>query len=264
MPVLIVIPARYASSRYPAKPLALLKGASGETKSLIQRSWEAASKINGADRIVVATDHQEIAEHVRGFGGDVMMTSPDCRNGTERCAEVSSELPEFDTVVNFQGDAPLTPPWFVEDLLKGLSDAPDCLMATPVLQTSMEGLKGFQDDRRHGRVGGTTAVVDPHNRAIYFSKEVLPYTPDDWDGSGMPVYHHVGVYAFRREGLHQYMRLPETELEKREGLEQLRFVANRLPVLCVEVDSHGHAFWELNNPEDVPRVEAMLAQNGMD
>lgn len=264
MSVLIVIPARYASSRYPAKPLAELKGANGVSKTLIQRSWEAAKKVKGADRIVVATDHEEISRHVSDFGGEVVMTSETCRNGTERCAEVATKLPEFDTIVNFQGDAPLTPPWFVEDLIKGLHSKEDCAMATPVLQTSKETLSSFQDDRKNGHVGGTTAVVDPNGFAIYFSKEVLPYTPENWDGIGMPVYHHVGVYAFRREALLEYNKLPEIELEKREGLEQLRFIANRLPVLCVEVEDKGHAFWELNNPEDVPRVEAMLAKNGMD
>ncbi|MEM9717200.1 MAG: manno-octulosonate cytidylyltransferase [Pseudomonadota bacterium] len=263
MSVLIAIPARYASSRFPAKPLAPLKGATGEAKSLIQRSWEAACKVASADRVVVATDHDQIAEHVTAFGGEVVMTSPDRRNGTERCAEVAKALPEFETIVNFQGDAPLTPPWFIEDLIAGLSADADAAMATPVLETNAETLAQFQNDRKNGRVGGTTAVLDPESRAIYFSKEVLPYTPEDWDGSGLPVYHHVGAYAFRRDALLRYLELPETELERREGLEQLRFVANRLPVRCVVVEDRGHAFWELNNPEDVPVVEDMLQRNGM-
>lgn len=264
MPTLIVIPARYASTRYPAKPLVPLKGVSGQAKSLIQRSWEAAGKVGNVDRVVVATDHDKIADHVREFGGDVVMTSSDCRNGTERCAEVAGKLPEYDVIVNFQGDAPLTPPWFIDDIIAGLLADQDVAMATPVLRTSDETLASFQEDRKNDRVGGTTAVLDSVGRALYFSKEVLPYTPADWDGAGLPVYHHVGAYAFRREGLLSYMDLPETALEKREGLEQLRFLVNGLPVRCVEVDDKGHAFWELNNPEDVPRVEAMLLQNGIE
>ena len=263
MPVLIVIPARYASTRYPAKPLVQLKGFQGASKTLIERSWEAASKIELADKVVVATDHDAIAQEVERFGGDVVMTSEACRNGTERCAEVASKFPDYDVVVNFQGDAPLTPPWFVEDLLEALFKDTDAAMATPVLKTSPETLSSFQEDRRHGRVGGTTAVLNAKGHALYFSKEVLPYTPQEWDGSGLPVYHHVGVYAFRRDSLLAYNALSETELERREGLEQLRFLVHGMTVKCVPVDARGHQFWELNNPEDVPRVEEMLVQNEM-
>ncbi|MEO1564099.1 MAG: manno-octulosonate cytidylyltransferase [Pseudomonadota bacterium] len=263
MSVLIVIPARYASKRYPAKPLVQLKGADGTSKSLIQRSWEAALRVEHADRVVIATDHELIAQEVEAFGGEVVMTSPERRNGTERCAEVAEALPQFETIVNFQGDAPLTPPWFVENLLTGLAQDSSAIMATPVLRTNKATLASFQEDRRHGRVGGTTAVINANGHALYFSKEVLPYTPTNWNGDGLPVFHHVGVYAFRREGLLKYGSLTETDLERREGLEQLRFLYFGLPVLCVPVDARGHAFWELNNPEDVSRVEAMLAQNGM-
>ncbi|MFM2390962.1 MAG: hypothetical protein RLZZ437_2517, partial [Pseudomonadota bacterium] len=119
MSVLIAIPARYASTRYPGKPLVSLKGPDGE-KTLIRRSWEAAMAVRGVDRVVVATDDARIADHAQGFGADVVMTSSAAQNGTERCAEVVKQLPGFDVVVNLQGDAPLTPAWFVEDLIAGL------------------------------------------------------------------------------------------------------------------------------------------------
>ena len=121
MSVVIVIPARFASTRYPGKPLVELRGAGGQARSLIRRSWDAAIGVRGIDRVIVATDDDRIRDHARAFGAEVAMTSPDCRNGTERCAEAVATLgltPEI--VVNLQGDAPLTPAWFVEDLVAGL------------------------------------------------------------------------------------------------------------------------------------------------
>ncbi|MFV2034437.1 MAG: cytidylyltransferase domain-containing protein, partial [Halocynthiibacter sp.] len=159
--VLIVIPARFASSRYPGKPLVLLTGADGEQRSLIRRSWEAARRVDGVDRVVVATDDATIAAETDSFGGEVVMTSSACANGTERCAEAAANLGGgFDIVVNFQGDAPLTPAWFVQDLIAGLRRAPDADMATPVLRCDGRALAGFLEDRRAGRVGATTAVFD--------------------------------------------------------------------------------------------------------
>ncbi|MEM7440158.1 MAG: manno-octulosonate cytidylyltransferase [Pseudomonadota bacterium] len=261
MSVLVVIPARYASSRYPGKPLATLTGATGVSKSLIQRSWEAASGIKGVDRVVVATDDDRIAEAARGFGAEVVMTTSNARNGTERCAEVIDCIPEtYDMVCNLQGDAPLTPPWFVERLIEGLDAAPGAAMATPVLECSPEALESFREDRRNGRVGATTAVFDGQMRAIYFSKEVLPFS----DAPGTKVYHHVGVYAYRPEELRRYASLPEGRLEKIEGLEQLRFIENGLPIQCVEVAAEGREFWELNNPEDTPRIEMILKRLGVE
>ncbi|NJM83518.1 MAG: NTP transferase domain-containing protein, partial [Tabrizicola sp.] len=123
MSVLIAIPARYASTRYPGKPLVALAGPDGE-KTLIRRSWEAANAVRGVDRVVVATDDRRIADHAEAFGAEVIMTSSGCRNGTERCAEVARKLPGYEILVNLQGDAPLTPAWFVEDLIRGLRAAP--------------------------------------------------------------------------------------------------------------------------------------------
>ena len=135
MSVAILIPARYASTRFPGKPLAELRGPDGIAKTLIQRSWEAAKQVQGADSVHVVTDDDRIADAARGFGADVLMTSPECENGTERCAEA---LAAFDTapeiVVNLQGDAPLTPPWFVEALIVAMQADPSRPVATPVLR----------------------------------------------------------------------------------------------------------------------------------
>lgn len=262
MSVLIAIPARYASTRYPGKPLVSLKGPDGD-KTLIRRSWEAAVAVRGVDRVVVATDDDRIADHALGFGAEVVMTSTICQNGTERCAEVAALLPGFDVVVNLQGDAPLTPAWFVEGLVAGLMADPEADIATPVLRCDGKAVEGFLADRRAGRVGGTTAVFGAGGRALYFSKEVIPYTGKTWAADEpTPVFHHVGVYAYRPAALQAYPGWPIGPLETLEGLEQLRFLENGRKVLCVEVQANGRQFWELNNPSDVPVIEAMMAAMG--
>ena len=264
MSVTIVIPARYASTRYPGKPLAELRGASGVSRSLVRRSWDAAKTVTGVDQVVVATDDARIADHCTEFGAEVLMTPETCRNGTERCAAALSQLPsDVEIVVNLQGDAPLTPHWFVENLVAALKANPQSQVATPVLRCDNKALTGFQEDRRNGRVGGTTAVFDRAGRAMYFSKEVVPYTGKTFaDDDEIPVFHHVGVYAYRPDALKRYIEWPEGHLERWEGLEQLRFMENGVPVECVEVTANGQAFWELNNPVDVARIEAILKEQG--
>lgn len=261
MSVLIAIPARYASTRYPGKPLVALRDPDGTEKTLIRRSWEAAMAVRGIDRVVVATDDDRIRTAAEAFGAEVVMTSPDCRNGTERCAEVAAALPGYEIVVNLQGDAPLTPSWFIEELVAGLREDPSAEVATPVLRCDGRALNGFLTDRRAGRVGGTTAVFGATRHALYFSKEVIPYTGRAYgDAEETPVFHHVGVYAYRPAALAAYPSWPVGPLEELEGLEQLRFLENGRSVLCVEVEARGRQFWELNNPEDVARIEAMLAE----
>ncbi|MEL6838920.1 MAG: manno-octulosonate cytidylyltransferase [Pseudomonadota bacterium] len=265
MSVLIVIPARYASTRYPGKPLVALQGAKGESRSLIHRSWNAAMQVDGVDRVVVATDDDRIAQAATAFGAEVVMTSTTCQNGTERCAEALTNLGgAYDVVVNLQGDAPLTPAWFIEDLVAGLKDNPHADVATPVLRTNGGMLNDLLADRRAGRVGGTTAVFGANNNALYFSKEVIPFTGQTFaDEDETPVFHHVGVYAYRSAALAAYAGWPAGSLETLEGLEQLRFLERDIPLLCVEVDAKGRQFWELNNPEDVPKIEAMLVEMGL-
>ena len=261
---LIVIPARHASVRYPGKPLVMLRGATGEARSLIRRTWDAARAVDGAAAVVVATDDTRIADAARGFGAEVVMTSSSCANGTERCAEAHQALGGgYDVVVNVQGDAPLTPPWFVEALIAGLARDPDAALATPVLRCDGAALASFRADRRAGRVGGTTAVFGAGGAALYFSKEVIPYTGAFAADALTPVFHHVGVYAYRPAALAAYPGWPQGPLEAEEGLEQMRFLEQGHRVLCVEVDARGQPFWELNNPADVPRIEAMLVASGL-
>jgi len=265
MSVLLVIPARYESTRYPGKPLVALRGASGQAVTLVERTWRAALAVSGVDHVIVATDDERIREHASGFGADVVMTSTSCRNGTERCAEALTLSGSYDIVVNLQGDAPLTPAWFVEGLIAALEERRDARVATPVLRCDGRALEALRNDRRMGRVGGTTAVFDEAGRALYFSKEVVPFTAESYPENGpTPVFHHVGVYAYRSAALADYVAWQPGRYELLEGLEQLRFIENGVPVLCVEVHARGRQFWELNNPSDVPRLEAMLAEMGMD
>ena len=260
MKTIILIPARYASSRYPGKPLVMLKDRDGRTKSLIQRSWEAAIAVRGVDEVYVATDDDRIKDAALAFGAQVVMTAESCANGTERCADALKNLgTTADIVINLQGDAPLTPSWFVEALIDEMKVNPEVRMATPVLRCDAETYANFVEDRKNGRVGGTTAVFDAHMNALYFSKEVLPYTGKTFGpGDEIPVFHHVGVYGYRQSALDAYMEWQAGPLERYEGLEQLRFLENGVPIRCVEVDGRGRGVWELNNPVDVARIESVI------
>jgi 3-deoxy-manno-octulosonate cytidylyltransferase (CMP-KDO synthetase) len=261
MKTAIVVPARYASTRYPGKPLIALKGAGGAEKSLIQRSWEAAMAVPGVERVIVATDDDRIAAVARDFGADVAMTPTECRNGTERCAAVVLE--GIDLVVNLQGDAPLTPPDFVSALIDAMADDPAILVATPALRAPAALQMRLIADQQAGRVGGTTAALGINGDALYFSKAVIPHIPAARIGdTTLPFYFHIGVYAYRPAALAAYAALPLSPLEQLEGLEQLRFLEHGMPVRVVEVPAPGYELWEVNNPEDVPTVEAALAQSG--
>ena len=265
MNTVILIPARYQSSRYPGKPLVELKGASGTAKPLIRRSVEAARRVPCVSGVFVATDDERIADACAAFGVGVVMTSPECRNGTERCAEALQSLHDPDLVINFQGDALLTPPGFVEALIKRMEGDKDALVATPAMRLRSSEVRALQAEERAGRVGGTSVVTDNQGYALYFSKRLIPHVPmGALDAAMSPVRLHVGVYAYRPEALERYASTPVGELETLEGLEQLRFLAARVPVAVVDVETPAFAVRELNNPEDVAPIERALAEAGLE
>lgn len=267
MKTAIIIPARYASTRYPGKPLVALRQADGSQMTLIEMSWQAARRVEGVDKVFVATDDTRIAAHAESFGASVVMTDEACENGSARCADAVARAGlDADVIVNLQGDAPLTPPWFIEALIAAMRADDTIMVATPVLRCDLDDYERLVEDRRNGLFGGTTAVMDLSGNALYFSKEVIPVFSLDQArrGAPIPVFHHVGVYAYRREALLDYARHPVGTLEQLEGLEQLRFLEAGERVRCVEVDARGQVFWELNYPHDRARIEAALISNRED
>lgn len=193
------------------------------------------------------------------------MTSPDCRNGTERCAEALASLHDPDLVINFQGDALLTPPGFVEALIARMAQDRDALIATPALRLRSSESRALQAEEAKGRVGGTTVVTNDRGYALYFSKRLIPHLPKEaLEGLMSPVLLHVGVYAYRPAALERYAATPVSQLEALEGLEQLRFLATGLEVAVVEVATPSFALRELNNPEDVEPIEQALADAGLE
>jgi len=264
-PFAIIIPARYPSSRFPGKPLASLTGATGIAKPLVQRSWECASAIAGASGVWVATDDTRIADTVETFGGRVVMTSPECRNGTERCADALARLGSVaDVIVNLQGDAPLTPGFIVEALVDALAADSEAIMATPALRCSPSLYAHLVNDQAQGRVGGTTVVANRRGHALYFSKRVIPHIPLAEIARAFEVTHlHLGVYAYRPEALTAYAAMEPSLPEEMEGLEQLRFLESERPIRVVPFDPIEWDCIELNNPEDVPAIEAVLKQRGI-
>lgn len=264
--VAIIVPARFASSRYPGKPLVPLRGATGVTKTLVQRSWEAARAADGIDHVLIATDDRRISDAARAFGADVAMTPGGCANGTERCAAAVGALPpEVDIIVNLQGDAPLTPARFIDALIRELRADPGAEIATPAVRCSLSLYDRLLADQQAGRAGGTTVVFDARHRALYFSKRIIPHAPADIARDGeLPVFFHLGVYAYRRAALEAYPKLPQAPAERMEGLEQLRFLHAGWPISIVEVDPAGTDLWELNNPADVEPIESALAALGFE
>ena len=265
MNAVILIPARYGSSRYPGKPLARLRGATGVAKPLIERSVEAARRVAGASGVFVVTDDERVSEACGPARVGVIMTSPECRNGTERCAEAMAQLHDPALVINFQGDALLTPPGFVEALIARMDQDVDALVATPALRLRSDEVRALQAEEAAGRVGGTSVVTDGQGHALYFSKRLIPHLPAGaLDGEMSPVRLHVGVYAYRPAALELYAATPPGELEQLEGLEQLRFLAAGVPIAVVDVATPSFALRELNNPEDAEPIEQALREAGLE
>jgi 3-deoxy-manno-octulosonate cytidylyltransferase (CMP-KDO synthetase) len=263
---MIIIPARYASSRYPGKPLAGIRGASGIARPLIERSIEAARAAGAQMAIAVATDDARIARCAERAGAASILTSEACRNGTERVAEAAGQLsspPDF--VVNFQGDALLTPPDLVAALIAHMERERDCAVATVAVRASRSTYEHLLADQRAGRSGGTTVVTNLAGHAMYFSKRVLPFMADDWSPDAeLPVRLHLGLYAYRLQALHRYVALGPTPIERAEGLEQLRFLVAGVPVQVLDFSPPEWDPIELNNPTDLAPIEAILLKRGVE
>lgn len=258
METIIVIPARYGSSRYPGKPLASIAG-----RSLLERVWRIGSAIPGVSQVVVATDDERIATHVKSFGGVSVMTSDTCRNGSERVFEALSVLKkEPRVVVNLQGDAVLMPPWIIGSLVEEMQRDPSVQIATPAVRLSKAQLEKMQATKGAGIVSGTTVTFTRNRDALYFSKGIIPFIRTLSQGEMSPVYQHIGVYAYTTQALKKYIELPMGHFEEIEQLEQLRALENGVPVRVVEVSFKGRTMWSVDNPEDVARVEEIIRAEG--
>ena len=243
MDAAVVIPARYGASRFPGKPLAPIAG-----KPLIQRVYEGACAAERATRVLVATDDLRIARACEGFGAEVVMTSPSQPTGTDRIAEAAAQLSE-DVVVNVQGDEPLVRGDVVDAAIDVLVADPDLPMATVVHPAEPDALA---DPNR------VKVVCDCRGRALYFSRSPIPH-PRDPDAAP-PIWQHVGLYAYRRSFLLEFVRLAPTPLEQTESLEQLRALENGYAIGVASVE--GFRSVPVDVPDDVARAEAALRGEG--
>ncbi|MBU6383464.1 MAG: 3-deoxy-manno-octulosonate cytidylyltransferase [Verrucomicrobia bacterium] len=251
---LIVIPARMASTRFPNKPMALIAG-----KTMIERVWSIAKAVPGGSDVIIATDDPHLAAFVRGFGAQVMMTSPLCPTGTDRVAEAARQWEQHTIFFSLQGDAVLTPPWVIDAVLQTMLKDPSIQMATPAVRLQDSALQEFIQMKQQGSSTGTTVVFDRRGHALYFSKALIPY---DRNGTDRLIYRHIGLYAYRMQTLQRLTLLPEGPLEKAEKLEQLRALENGIPIRVVEVDYRNRTHGSVDRPEDVAAVESIIAKEG--
>ncbi len=239
--VIVVIPARYGSTRLAGKPLISLAG-----KPLIQRVYERAKMAQRAERVIVATDDERIVKAVEGFGGEARMTRTEHRTGTERIAEVAARE-EGDVFVNVQGDEPLLDPGAIDVAVNALLEEPAASISTVATPIKTPG------DIMDPNIVKT--VLDFDGNALYFSRAPIPWVRDT--ASKIQVRHlkHLGLYVFQREALLEYATLPQGELERIEQLEQLRWMENGWKIRVAEVE---HDAISVDVREDVARVEKLL------
>jgi 3-deoxy-manno-octulosonate cytidylyltransferase (CMP-KDO synthetase) len=240
-----IIPARYASSRFPGKPLVDIKG-----KSMLQRVYEQAAKSKSLHKILVATDDERIFNHVKVFGGEAVMTAADHPSGTDRCRDALQQLKEdYQYVINIQGDEPFIEPQQIDELAAVLKDG------SVELATQMIPVDNYEILFDKGEV---KIVLNTNNEALYFSRMVIPFIKGveetEWHKHHQ-YYRHVGMYAYRKDILEQITKLPVSSLEKAESLEQLRWIENGFKIKCVTTRYESHC---IDTPEDVEKVLQLM------
>jgi 3-deoxy-manno-octulosonate cytidylyltransferase (CMP-KDO synthetase) len=231
--IIVCIPARYGSTRFPAKVLAKDTG-----KFLIQHVYEQANLAKLPDRVIIAADDKRIVEAAKSFGAECIMTNPDCPSGTDRIAEAVGGL-DFDIVVNLQGDEPEIDPANIDTVAKLLADSSQCGMATLAAE--------FENKEQVGDPNLVKVLLDRNSRAIYFSRSVIPYDREKGGiGETKNYLRHLGIYAYRKDFLLKITKLPQTPLEKLEKLEQLRAIENGFDILVAKVK---HTCAGIDTPE---------------
>lgn len=247
MNVVAVIPSRYASSRFPGKPLAMLAG-----KSMIKRVYDQAKAVNGLQQVIVATDDSRIYEHVKGFGGEVRMTSDQHLSGTDRCAEVAAALSGVDLVINIQGDEPFLAPSQIEILMEALKEMNGNGIAT--LAKRIENVENLFDPST------VKVVFNNQGKAMYFSRSVIPHlrgkTKTEYLTNGH-FYKHIGIYGFYKKTLLELSKLKPSKLEISESLEQLRWLENGYAIQVGLTDKETIG---IDTPEDLERAEEWLGR----
>ena len=243
MRTLCVIPARYASTRLPGKPLADICG-----KPMICRVLERASRAQKPEKVIVATDDERIYDAVRAEGGEALLTRADHPTGTDRLAEVAEAYPEVDLIVNVQGDEPLIEPSVIDDLIAPFEMDENLPMATVMVR--------MEDAAEQLNPNNVKVVVDKLGYALYFSRSLVPYPR----AAAGPVYKHIGIYAYRRDFLLRYARLEPTPLGRAESLEQLRALENGYGIRVLETDCR---FVGVDTPEDLALVNKIYREQGL-
>ena len=236
---LVVIPARYGSSRFPGKVLVDIMG-----KSMIERVYSQISLAKGVDKIVIATDHPGVFQHVQDFCKDAMMTSEHHQSGTDRCAEVAAAYPDFEIIVNVQGDNPLISPLCVENLIDFHQSEQNRQISTLVNQKE----KGKMIKNPHV----VKVVKNIHNDALYFSRASIPYNQKNINTT---YFTHIGVYCFKRDVLLALSALQPSLLEQTESLEQLRWLESGFRISCLETNEE---IISVDVPEDIKLVKNFL------
>ncbi len=240
--VLVVIPARWGSTRFPGKPLHLIAG-----KPLVQHVWERCKQCRHVDKVVIATDDERIADAVSLFNAVFVLTSPDHPSGTDRVAETAKSFPTHDIVINVQGDEPLISPALIDELAQTLSADASIPMITAAAP--------LEDKALRSDVNVVKVVMNMQSDALYFSRALIPH-PRNAD-TEVNHFRHLGIYGFRREFLFQFVSWPQSPLEKAESLEQLRALENnaRIRVVITRDNSPG-----VDTEEQARAVEALLAK----
>lgn len=241
MNTLCVIPARYASTRLPGKPLADIAG-----KPMIVRVYEQASRAKRLSGVIAAVDDERVYEAVVSHGGKAMMTAKGHPTGTDRLAEVAAAHPEAELIINVQGDEPLIEPDLIDALAAAFEEAPELQMATVKSPMTDEN-----EMKNHNNV---KVVTDKEGYALYFSRSLLPYPREN---TGVTVYKHIGIYAYRRDFLLQYARMKPTALEQTESLEQLRALENGYKIKVIATD---FKFVGVDTPEDLAEVNRLYKE----
>ncbi len=251
MRFIAIIPARYASTRFPGKPLAILGG-----QPVIERVYRRVSQF--VDKVVVATDDERIYDLVRGFGGNAVFTSKEHQSGTDRCFEALQKLgEEYDVLVNVQGDEPFV----TKDQIQSLVDAfdePTVDIATLAVRISPENGIEYLNNPSHVKV-----VRNSNNQALYFSRSVIPYNRNLSENELLnmhPYLKHIGLYAYRTKVLSEITSLKVSSLERIESLEQLRWLENGFTIYVGETNLETIG---IDTPEDLEKAELYLKQNGI-